>query len=351
MAVIEVRVMHAMDAEKSSKLLRKIVSYRIVVSDQNDGPDVITAAASVPKADLSAYVNPFKYGNDSANPQLICRGISGLTKSVKWNGSFSVWQLDAEFLFDRDQTRVEKGVTVRPITRVDNQLIDIAKFRGVYKPAAVGDLVINGQFELDAAITDETSPVLKIDKLTPITNSAGTPVIPAIEQPMGHGGLVVSWTRYTPINYAPFINSVNSNSVFISDTHGAYAENFAPGTLRLVSADQQPRDLFNERVIDVTLEFDLPEFEGDHFELDRGLSKVIEPGDDDGSGGTYSSMDIPPNGMGPIQGAGGNPISDPIPFDGMGKFVEGFEPSKARWLRYKTKPSANFGALGIGVFT
>ena len=44
-------------------------------------------------------------------------------------------------------------------------------------------------------------------------------------------------------------------------------------------------------------------------------------------------------------------ISDPIPFDGNGKFIEAFTPDKARWLRYKTKPSANFAALGIGNFT
>jgi hypothetical protein len=350
MAVTSVQILHAVDAEKRSKFLRKVITYRIVVNSQTDGPDVITAATNVPKADISTYVAPFKYGSDTDNADLICRSISGLQKVVSWNGSVAVWQLDAEFVYDRDQTLADKGVTVKPLTRVESELVAVAQFKSVQKVKAAATLGLNDQYEEDTAITDGV-PVLTKNKIGPITNSAGVPIIPAIEQPVGKAGIVVTWSKITPINYAPFIGTVNSGNITIADTHGAFNTTFTAGTLRLVSAEQTPKDYFNIRVVEVSLEFDLPEYEGDHFELDRGMAEFIEAGDDDGKGGTYSSGDIPDNNQRAMVGPDGNPIGQPVPLDGKGKAIASFAPAKARWLRYKTKPATSFASLGIGVYT
>jgi hypothetical protein len=357
MAVTSVQILHATDVERRAKFLRKIITYRIKVNSQTDGPDTIYASASIPVVDSSGYVAPFKYGTDSDNNNLVCREVRNLRKVVKWSGTVAVWQLDAEFVYDRDQTLADKGVTVKPLTRVESQIVSVAEFKSFQKIKTAATLALGDQYEEDTTINEadppdlNTTPVLRKNKLGPITNSAGTPIVPAIEQPIGKAGLIVSWSKITPVDYAPFIGTVNNANVTITETHGVFSQTYAAGKLRLISAEQTPRDYFNARVVDVSLEFDFPEYEGDHFELDRGLAEFIQAGDSDGKGGTYSNTDLPLNGMKPLVGADGQPISQPIPFDGKGKAIENFEPPKARWLRYKTKPATSFASLGIGVYT
>jgi hypothetical protein len=357
MAVTSVQILHATDVERRAKFLRKIITYRIVVNSQTDGPDTIYASASIPTVDVSGYAAPFKYGTDSDNASLICREVRNLRKVVKWNGSVSVWQIDAEFVYDRDQTLADKGVTVKPLTRVESQIISSAEFKSFWKVKASPTLGIEDRFDEDTTINENdpadanTTPILRKNKIGPITNSAGTPIVPAIEQPIGKPGLIVSWTKITPIDYTPFIYTTNSGNVTITDTHGAFNTTYAAGRLRLINAEQTPRDYFSLRVVDVSLEFDFPEYAGDHFELDRGLAEYLQGGDDDGKGGTYSNTDLPLNGMRALVGADGQPISQPIPFNGKAKAIQNFTPAKARWLRYKIKPATNFTSLGIGVYT
>lgn len=350
MAVTSVQVKHAVDAESRAKFLRKIITYRVAVNSQTDGPDVITAATNVPKINLSTYASPFKYGSDSDNTALICREIRNLRKVVNWSGSLSVWELDAEFLYDRDQTTTAKGVSVTPLTRQTIEIVQVAQFKGWFQPKT--DLTTNFDVEADTLIDDTNSPALKLDQIGPITNSAGTPVVPGVEETIGKLGLIVKWTRVTPVNYTGFLGRVNSAEINITDTHGNFDGTFAAGTLKLLSADQTPRDLFGITVYDVSLEFEEVEFEDDHFELDRGLGEFVDVGDDDGRGGAYdSTQDLPSNNMRPMTGADGQPISQPVPFNGKGKAIEQFEPNKARYLRYKKRPAVAFSLLGIGEYT
>jgi hypothetical protein len=350
MSVTSVQVLDSVDAEIRAKVLRKIVTYRVVVNSRTDGPDAVTGSTNIPTINVSTYVSPFKYGDDVNNSNLICRELRNVRKVVNWNGSVAVWQLDAEFLFDRDLTLAQKGVSVQPITRQVPEVVNTAQFVGWFKPKST--LSKNFDVEADTAITDANSPAIKLNQLGPISNSAGTPVVPGIEETVGKFGLIVKWSKLTPIDYSLYLGQVNSASITITDTHGTFNRTFATDTIRLVAADQTPRDLFGVTVYDVSLEFDFPEFAGDHFELDRGVGEFMQTGDSDGRGGTYASTtELPPNKIRPLVGADGQPISQPIPFDGKGRAIDDFTPSKARYLRFKKRPSVSFASLGIGVYT
>jgi hypothetical protein len=349
MAIVSVEVLHAADTEKTSTTLRKRLTYRVAVNSQLDGPDAITGSALIPQIDSPAgYIAPYKYGNDNDNTKLICRTISNLRKVVNWNGSLSVWQLEAEFLYDRDQNPVDRGVKVTPITRTESEVVEFAQFKGWYKPKS-GEIGSTGNLIVDGDINEGNSKAMKLEEIGPVTNSAGTPVVPAPERPKGQAGLIVNWLRYSAVEVADLLGSVNSSQVGISDSHGDFDVDYARGKLLLVDYRQDPVDIFGVRYLDTTAELWVIDDENDHFELDRGLSEYVDVGDDDGKGGTYeSTIDLPSNNMRPLLGADGQPISQPVPFDGKGKSIEKFEPNKARYLRWKVNPFKNFSILKIG---
>jgi len=343
MSVSSVQVLHAIDAEMRAKYLKKQVRYRVTCTSATDGPDTITASASIPQTDLSTYVSPFKYGSDSDNANLICRTISNL-KKVHTGG---IWELDAEFIYDLDNNPILKGTKVTPLTRVEHEQVEFAEFRGWYKSSEAA-LVGSGDLIEDGLISDVDVEELDIGKVGPITNSAGTPFLPAPERRVGKSGLRVQWTKRSAVGYDEYIGSANNAQIGISDTYGDFDVDFPAGTLILISADQEPVDYYHERWFDVTLEFEVVEGYGDIYELDRGLAESVYFGDDDGKGGEYDSSSLPATGKRPILGAEGQQISQPIPFDGKGKAIEAYVPSKARWLRWRIAPPKNFNALDIG---
>jgi len=345
MAVVSVEVKHAVDfAVSGNNLIRKRVGYRVLCSDKTDGPDVIYASASIPVVNVSSYAAPFKYGNDTDNAKLICREVS----SPRKGNTQGAWYVEAEFIYDRDKHVVDRGVIVKPVTRVETEFQEFAEFIEWYKPGTA-TLAKTSNLVIDTDIVDADVPALTKNKIGPITNSAGTPVIPPVQRPVGKPGLIVKWSKLTKVDYDAFIGCVNNGNVTITDTYGTFSRTFAAGSLLLVAADQEPQDYWNLRVLETTLEFEIVVDNNDHYELDRGLSEYVDVGDDDGKGGAYdSTADLPPNNMRPLSGADGKPISQPIPFDGKGKAVENFVPSKARYLRWRVNPPANFASLGIG---
>jgi len=353
MAVTEVQVLHAVDAQRTSTTLRKNVTYRITCNSQSDGPDVISANGSVPQVNTSGYVAPFKYGNDSNNAKLICRTISNLRKVVNWNGSVSVWQLEAEFLYDRDQHPADRGVKVTPITRTQFEPVEYAEFRGWYKPkstSSLGDNVADN-LEVDTFISDGSVTTLDIGKVGPVTNSAGTPVMPPPERLKGSHGIIVNWLKLSAIDVSRYLGGVNSAEINIADTWGEFDSTFPIGKLLLVDYRQEPVDIFGVRHLDTTAEFIIADSENDHYEFDRGLMEYVKVGDDDGKGGTYeSTIDLPRTNMRTAL-ADGHAVTQPVPFDGKGKAIEAFTPTKSRYLRWKVNPKVSFAALEIGDFT
>ena len=347
MAVVNVSVLHAVDGTRTTTTKRKTVGYRVIVDSKDDGIDVIFGAANVPVVDSSTYVSPFKYGNDVDDTTMVCRSLSRPRKG----NTQGVWYVDAEFIWERDKNAVTRGVIVTPTTKIESEIVEFAEFRGWYKPGA-GALGSTGNLVVDGDIENADVEALETGKIGPITNSAGTPVLPGVQRNVGRPGLTVQWSKLTAVNYDAAIDHVNNANVTITDTYGTYSRTFTAGQLMLVNARQEPTDYWNVRVLETTLEFEIVEDENDHYELDRGLSEYVIVGDDDGKGGSYdSSQDLPPNNMRPIVGADGRPLGQPVPFNGKGKAVEAFQPSKARWLRWKKNPSFDFSTFGIGVFT
>lgn len=343
MAVVSVLVLHAVDLEQRAKYRRKQVRYRVLCSDPLDGPDAIIGSALVPEVDESTYVSPFKYGNDSDSTLLICRSL-GNFKKVNTSG---LWEIDAEFIYDRDNDPEAKGVKVTPLTRVEQELVEFAEFRGWYKSNEAA-LSADGNLVEDGEISDTDVEELDIGAVGPITNSAGTPILPAPERRVGKSGIRVQWSKQSAVEYSDFIGCANNATIGIADTYGDFDVDFEPGTLILISADQDPVDYYNERWFDVTLEFEIVTEYGDIYELDRGLAESVYFGDDDGKGGEYDSSSLPPSGKRPILGTDGQPISEPVPLDGQGKVIEAYTPAKARWLRYRIAPPKDFDQLQIG---
>jgi hypothetical protein len=347
MGVVSVDVLHSIDGIRTTTSKRKTVGYRVVVDNQADGIDVIFSDANIPTLDVSTYVFPFSYGTDNDDSSMVCRSLSRPRKT----NTQGVWYLEAEFVFERDKNPVTRGVLVTPVTKVESEIVEFAEFIGWYKPKTGSIGSTNNLIEDDE---DDKAGVTAIaaGKIGPITNSAGTPVLPGVQRNVGRAGLVVQWSKLTPVSYDQYIDHVNNANVTIVDTYGAYDRTFAAGELMLISARQEPVDYWNLRVLETTLEFEIVEDNNDHFELDRGLSEYVDVGDYDDRGGEYeSSADLPPNNMRPIVGADGRPIGQPVPFDGKGKVIPQFTPEKARWLRWRKNPSADFANLAIGVYT
>jgi hypothetical protein len=166
MTVVSVTPLHAVDAEKRSNYLRKVVRYRIVCNSELDGPDVITAAA--PQVDSSTYINPWKYGNDNDNSNLVCRSVSNLKKE----NTRGIWNLDAEFIYERDLNPETRGVKVTPLTRTETEVSEFGEFIGWYK-SKNATITHEENLEVDTDIDDVDVKALDIGKVGPITNSAG----------------------------------------------------------------------------------------------------------------------------------------------------------------------------------
>jgi hypothetical protein len=345
MAVTSVLALHAIDAEQRSNFLRKVVRYRVTCNSESDGPDIVTAHASVPKVDISLYISPFKYGNDVDDLYLVCRSISNLKKE----NTQGVWILDAEFLYDRDKNPILRGVKVTPLTRVEQEIVELAEFRGWYKSDNLEIKHLKQNLVVDQAIADNDVVTLDFGKVGPMTNSAGTVIIPATEKRVGKSGIRVQWSRKSRIDFSQYIGTVNNATITLTDTYNNYSTGtFEAGELLLVAADQEPVDYFDSRWLDTTLEFEIVEGYGDIYQVDRGLAESVYMGDSDNKGGEYDSSSLPASGLRAITGAGDQPVSQPVNLNGKGKVIENYTPSKAIYLRYRINASKNFNGLEIG---
>jgi hypothetical protein len=329
------------------------VTYKVVMSDELDGP--ATVLAYMASQGFIVRNKTYVYHND-ADPLAYLVSI-GAPRRAGSDKLKKIWLVDGTYEFDLDKQPALRPVKIEPYYVQGTEPIESAGYFGAYNRSG-------NQWVGPKAFNPGEETYSQGNVKYPIGNSANVPILPAPEREASTPAYRVSWLKQTALDASFYINTWNTGPftlqsyvVIYNTISGSpqiapvFFKTFAPSTLRLRDVQQPTVNIYGQEWFNVTLEF--IEDEIYLHELDRGLSSRAKAGDPDGRGGTYSEGDFPEGSSGhrEILDQDGQPVSDPVLLDGKGQPLRNQSASlPAIYLRWNKGETTTFNELQIGAW-
>lgn len=302
------------------------VPWKVVVDDEKDGPITVWNAPGLP-----SFGDSFAWGNDPASARATLVRFTVPVRVGKLT-----WKIEAIYEFE-DSSEEPGAPELRDENgdKTDDPTAAIQVIPGsVEIPRLVRDAKFQGVFRVDDG-TEDTAATPKFSKGTigPIANSAGVPVIPAVEDSEYLPTLrIKTWVSNWNSNFTTIEGKVNSDEVTIEYWPFAYSEIFSPRELFVKKFSASPYYFNNVPYYEVTTEFWIKYGGWFHLELDRG-TMVSVPDADKAAGSAGASYER-------IVDSKRRPVSEKVLFDGSGGPLSPNEPNLhtyARHLRFDIK--------------
>lgn len=315
--------------------------YRVVTTDQNDGPAVVLASSSLPILGSS-----YSFGNDADSGAL----LKNLAPR-RVDGSRLYWEVQATWEVgsgEKQENQDQNGKPTSDPLRWHDEL-DVQTV--TYQRPVENARYIGGYFGRAHAMLE--------DGVGPIVNSAMIPFDPPVERDDSRLTIRISkWLKEYPLGLVfKYQDTVNKNRFTIKKPWYGFSFNFVERTLKVSSISGSWQYINNISVWKITFEL-MFKREGWRVRvLDRGLHGRGLAGDPDALGSTIFSGNAGQYagslyGGGLAEGGGGGvvgvpgepvhrhltdkagvPITEPVLFDGNGQPLKAFG-----------------GGAGLGVF-
>jgi len=335
MACTYLEVARSVTADVIGGVSKYTNEYRATCSSQFDGPNQIALHFAFPQEGITHWF----YGN-SFDLKAKCRRIYGFKRGQSGKGLF-YWIFSADFEWSRDNDPTSQSQTVTPFFVDTVRPVFAGKFLEFVKANRISAGIDNPDFP----------PFTEM----PICNSAQTPIIPAPEVRSSMAGYRIQRYEKTWFDYKEYLNTTNKYPITLQmldytnfgGTNGAvlFSKTFSANTCLVANVQTSVDMIYDRRWFNVTLE--LLEDDWFHYELDRGITKKVANGEDDGRGGTYSAADFAAGQprIGRVMGANGQPVSEPVLFNGLGKPLTNPKPADAIYLKFGMYPEKDLTGL------
>jgi len=288
--------------------------YAVDVDSALDGPQVAVAGCGVSLGDK------YQFGNDS-DRLAKCKSL----RPDRVADTRLRFTITATFDNDQGGGDGNKNQDQKPDTN-GNYTDDPFQWRPEISISPVTVQVPVEFATLRTELTELGFGLGKVGNLGPVMNSAGTVIDPPITKDHRQKLLRVTkyFTKY-PSEFDEFEEKVNSDNFVVNlpgliRAYKPFCVLFEPfqATWKL----QTKKDGTLIDYWEADLSFLIDEVRTHRVTItDRGIHKLVAPGDDNGRGGTYSAGDFP-GGVAPVVrmlDPEGMPITEPVLFNGKGK--------------------------------